>query len=146
MCRRKTNSWILIVRALIVSAVLGTCAIGCGKKGPKLHPVQGKVTFEGAAPDGAVVVFQPVDAHAGATMPSGAVGSDGRFKLTTYPHGDGAPEGEYIVLISWLPPEARSSDNPKNRLPGRYADATQPVFRATVKAGKNELEPFVLTK
>ncbi len=121
------------------------CANGCGKKGPKLHPVAGKVLYEGIAPEGAIIVFQPVDSQPGALMPSGTVRGDGSFQLTTHPHGEGAPEGEYIVLITWYPPDARQSENAKNQLPDRYADPTQPQLRATIKAGRNQLEAFVLT-
>ena len=119
---------------------------GCGKKGPKLYPVGGKVVFENVVPEGATVVFQPVNADSSALMPSGTVDGEGRFRLITHPHGDGAPAGDYIVLITWYPPDARQKENAKNQLPQRYADATQPILHATVNAGTNELEPFVLTK
>ena len=146
MRARTSATRLIIVRAALAGTLLATCAVACGKKGPKLHPVHGQVLFDGTAPEGAIVVFQPVDAQSGESMASGTVGSDGRFRLATYPHGEGAFEGEYIVLITWLPADGRQVQNPKNLLPEKYADASQPVFRATVKPGTNDLEPFVLTK
>jgi hypothetical protein len=114
--------------------------------GPKLHPVHGSVFYLDQPAEGATVVFQPMNAEANALTPSGVVGGDGKFKLRTHPHGEGAPAGEYIVLVTWYPPDARDQDNPKNRLPERYANQKSTPLRATVKSGTNELEPFRLTK
>lgn len=135
-----------LVSILFIGPLIPLCAIGCGNKGPKLHPASGKVLYEGTAAEGAVVVFQPVDSQSNALMPSGTVGADGSFQLTTHPHGEGAPAGEYIVLVTWYPPDARQSETPTNLLPERYSDAAQPQLRATIKAGNNQLETFVLTK
>ena len=91
---------------------------------------------------GATVVFHLKNAPPGALTASGTVGDDGTFTLRTHPHGDGAPPGEYVVLATWFPPDARSQENPKNKLPARYADPAQSPLRATVGDGATELEPF----
>lgn len=128
-------------------AALVLCCAGCGAGGPRLHPVEGKVLFDNAPPEGAMVVFQPVDGPIGALTPSGVVGADGGFTLSTHPHGDGAPAGQYTVVVSWLPPDARSQENPKNKLPARYADPkTTPLPKVTIGDGPTKLEPILLTK
>jgi hypothetical protein len=132
-------------RAPAVAIVL-LAAASCGPAGPKLHPVKGKVLYEGNPAAGASVVFEPVDGSGDTAKPSGLVGPDGSFTLTTYPHGDGAPAGEYVVLVTWYPENARELDHPKNKLPARYADPMRTtVPKVTVQAGPNDLAPFALT-
>lgn len=81
-----------------------------------------------------------------APKPSGTVGADGTFTLKTYPHGDGAPAGDYVVVATWYPPEARQKENAKNKLPEQYGGADTSPLRATVKSGPTELEPFIIPK
>lgn len=121
------------------------CLTSCGPSGPKLYPVRGKLTFDGVAPAGATVVLEPVGG--GKERPTGVVAADGTFTLSTYPHGDGAPAGEYKPLFTWYPEDAREQTNPKSKLPDRYATAgTSPVPTVTVNAGPTELAPIELTR
>jgi hypothetical protein len=129
---------------LAAFAVVAASLSSCGPGGPTLYPVTGKVLFEDKPADGALVVLHPPDPNG--PKPSGTAGADGTFKLTTYPHGDGAPAGEYVVLVTWFPPNARELENPKNKLPNRYADPAQSGLKATVHAGPTELEPIQLKK
>jgi hypothetical protein len=133
-------------RAAVLAAALSLCWVSCGPAGPKLHPVKGQVLYQDKAPQGATVVFHPVGGAADAPKPSGTVGEDGSFTLSTYPYGKGAPAGEYIVLVTWYPADAREVENPQNKLPARYADPTRPLLKATVNEGPNELPPFNLKK
>ena len=128
--------------------LLASCMLcGCGASGPKLNPVRGKVLFMDQPAEGATIVFQPKGgANAATTMPFGTVLADGSFSLTTDPHGEGAPAGDYSVLISWHPPDAREQNNPHNKLPAKYSDPTAPLLTATVQEGENDLPPFKLTK
>jgi hypothetical protein len=121
---------------------------GCGGGGgPKLYPVRGTVLFQDQPAAGATVVFHPVAATNHSTpKPSGVVKPDGTFTLTTHPHGDGAPAGEYVVVVTWYGEGARSVENPVSKLPARYADGQASPLKATVKDGPTELEPFKLTK
>jgi hypothetical protein len=132
--------------ARLAPAVAAVLIASCGAGGPKLHPVRGKVLYLDQPAEGAAVVFQPANSTADSLMPSGTVGADGTFTLSTHPHGEGAPAGDYVVLLTWLPPNAREQENPKNKLPPKYASPTESPLRATVKPGTNELEPFRLTK
>jgi hypothetical protein len=108
--------------------------------------VTGKVFHDQKPAEGATVVLHPRDGPADAPRPSGVAGPDGSFELSTYPHGAGAPEGDYTVVVTWYPPDARSQENPVNQLPDAYADVTRSPLRATVNAGPTELEPFYIPK
>jgi hypothetical protein len=131
--------------ARLAPAVAALLIASCGG-GPKLYPVRGKVLYLDQPAEGATVVFQPVNSGPDSAMPSGTVGADGMFTLRTHPHGEGAPAGEYVVVVTWLPPNAREFETPPNKLPGKYSSPTDSPLRATVKPGTNELEPFRLTK
>ena len=123
---------------------LALLAASCGGGGPTLYPVNGKVLYNGQPAEGATVVLHPADASA--PKPSGTVDADGSFTLRTHPHGEGAPAGDYAVVVTWYPPNSRGLENPKPKLPARYSDPTQSGLKATVKTGPTELEPFQLTK
>ena len=125
----------------VAAALLSACG---GNSAPKLYPVRGQLLWNEQPAEGAQIVFHPVEATG--LMPSGTVGKDGTFTLTTYPHGDGAPAGDYAVVVTWYPPDARSLDNPQDKLKGRYADPTQSQLKATVKTEPNELPAFRLKK
>lgn len=126
--------------------VLTLFVVSCGSSGPRLYPVRGKILFQNAPAEGAVVVLHPLEPKAGTALtPSGTAGPDGTFTLTTHPHGEGAPAGEYRVLITWFPPNAREVEKPMNKLPAKYSAADSPL-RATIAEGPTELKPFALTR
>lgn len=127
-----------------LTGLLSLLVASCGDGGPKLYPVSGKVEFNGQPAEGATVVLHPTDPNS--PKPSGTVGADGSFTLQTHPYGEGAPAGDYAVIITWYPPNSRGVENPKSKLPPRYADPTQSGLKATVQAGPTELELFKLTK
>ncbi|QEL19930.1 hypothetical protein [Limnoglobus roseus] len=117
----------------------------CGSGGPRLNPVQGTVHYEGNPAEGATVILDPVSGSSD-FKPTGVVGADGRFTVQTPPHGAGAPGGEYAVLVTWYPSNARGLGSPKNKLPAKYGDrATTPIPKITVKDGSNNLDPIQLT-
>jgi hypothetical protein len=136
------------LRSAVRLAAATACLLvtSCGGGSTKLYPVTGKVFYLDRPAEGATVVFQPVNSGPDSLMPSGTVGPDGTFTLSTHPRGEGAPAGEYVVLITWYPPDAREKEHPKNKLPERYGVATDSTLRATVNQGPTELEPFRLTK
>lgn len=124
-------------------------ANSCKKSSAKLYPVKGKVLFKDQPAEGAQIAFLPKgeeNAQFRGARPSAMVKTDGSFEIQTYPHGAGAPAGEYAVLISWFPPRDENPNaNAKNKLPLKYGDPSNPVLQATVKEGENTLEPFKLT-
>lgn len=130
-----------------------TVVTACKKSSVKLYPVKGKVLFKGQPAEGAQVVFRPAAENAGGGSPPNTtqsnpyadVRADGTFVLRTEPHGEGAPAGDYVVMISWYtrsdPEDPLSS---KSKLPAKYADPTNPILKATVKESDNDLPPFDL--
>jgi hypothetical protein len=105
--------------------------------------------FNGQATPGAMVVFHPVGKElANAPRPSGQVGPDGYFSLSTFRPNDGAPEGEYQVAIVWVPTDAKpnpTTEEMPNRLPPRYSDPRTSNLHAKVGKGNNELPAFELS-
>jgi len=77
--------------------------------------------------------------------PRAEVNDDGTFSLSTYGQNDGAPAGDYKVTIHW-PGGTRpdGSEEPPDKLMGRYSDPATAKLRATVKAGQNDLPQFDL--
>jgi hypothetical protein len=116
-----------------------------------LNPVRGTVLYDGRPAKGAVVVFHPkADDSLTARRPSGVVGDDGTFTLSTLTPGDGAAAGEYLVTIVW-PEEAAPArpalgteppPDPADRLKGRYADRAGSGLSAVVRPGTNQVPPF----
>ncbi len=130
--------------ALGLAAGLALSAVSCGGDGPKLYPVTGKVLFNGQPVEGASVVFVPDGG--GDLRPSGTTDEDGSFSLSTYPHGEGAPAGNYVVLVTKYPENARELETPKSELPTKYADQAAALLKATVQEERTDLAPFQLTK
>lgn len=130
--------------AVLGPLTLSLFVISCGSNAPPLYPVRGQVFFENQPAAGATVVFHAGEANT--HKPSGVVGADGSFTLSTFPHGDGAPAGEYTVAVTWYPPGAREEATPKSKLPARYANPITSNLKASVKPADNTLEPFKLTK
>jgi hypothetical protein len=140
-------------RALAVACLaLAAGLVGCGDgRGVKLYPVCGKVLYKGAPADGAEVTFYPKgDAGKDAVRPSGKVRPDGTFALGSFRPDDGAPAGEYGVLVRWYKDgkvghekgKKRAHNVPVDFLQDRYANPAAPRFTAAVRTETNELSPF----
>jgi hypothetical protein len=129
-----------------VAVLLG----GCNQGRKPTYEVRGQVLADDRPAAKALVTFHPVDDKSPeAVHPTATVDDDGRFTLTSYRSGDGAPPGEYQVTVVWYL-AAKSSANGSdyetyNFLPDRYAKTETSQLRATVTKGKNELEPFKLS-
>jgi hypothetical protein len=143
------------LRALAaLPALLALLGGSCARDGRRpVFPVSGQVLYEGKATQGALVIFHPLnDPDPRAPRPVARVGQDGRFSPTTYAAGDGAPAGEYAVTVAWVqevdnqnaPREEQKE--PRNLLPDRYSKPATSGLRVQVKAGRNDLPPFRLTR
>jgi hypothetical protein len=134
---------------LLVLAVLLVSGCGRSNRLPSF-PVRGQVLYQGRPAREALVIFHPVASGAefDVVCPSGRVGSDGSFTLTTYQAGDGAPAGEYAVTIDWREHTAPVEGAPPGRslLPDRYSNPKTSKLHVQIKEGTNELEPFKLTR
>lgn len=120
-----------------------TLLAGCGDGRPPVYPVTGSVTYKGKPAGGAVVMLVP--AGGGAYSPTGTVGPDGGFRLTTFAPDDGAPAGDYTVLVTWRPAKKSSLDpDGPDKLGNRYANAATSKLSATVEAKPTDLPPIAL--
>ncbi len=83
-------------------ACVATALVGCGGKGaPKLAPVTGKVTQQGTGLSAGVVYFYPATGNTWTgEPPTSQLQLDGGFTISTYPHGEGVPPGDWKVTLS----------------------------------------------
>ncbi|QJW93734.1 hypothetical protein FTUN_1245 [Frigoriglobus tundricola] len=131
-------------------------ALGCSR-GPALpdtavpvFKVTGALTYKGAPMGGALVTFHPATQPPGARAiaPSTTAGASGRYTVTTYVTGDGAPAGEYAVTIYWPGPQrgrrptVDGGDEPlaPDQLKRAYADPKTAKLRATVREQDNVID------
>src|SRR5947207_11034788 len=140
----------------LIMAAAALCA-SCGKR-TALYPVTAQIFVDGQPASGALVVLHPVDDDSpGAIRPSGYVAADGSLELTSYltaarAVGRGAPAGEYIVTVSWLPADVKEylSKRPNAPLPdklqGRYSQPGNSKLRAKVLSQPTELGRIDLSK
>jgi hypothetical protein len=136
--------WIVF---LFVSTALVSTAAGCGNASG-LHHVSGKVLYKGEPATGAMVSFVskvPTEADL-AQAAFGIVQEDGSFTLAG-PLGEGAPAGEYVVLVEWKEGAGKVKGrspglNAPDRLGKRYLNLKQPLLTAVVEPKTNILPPF----
>lgn len=92
---------------MCVLTLLVVCA-GCDDGRPPLFPVRGAVVFSSGEPvRQATIEFVP---ESPGPSPRGKTDSEGQFTLNTYDSQDGAPAGEYrVVVLQVIPPRAAES-------------------------------------
>ncbi len=131
--------------------------LACDSKPPSgpipVHPVSGRVVYQGKPVAGALVVFHRDggESQTSTPVPTGKTGAEGRFQLHTYVGDDGAPTGAYKVTVVVAGASERRDFLAKNSapasnitLPAKYANLTQSGLTATVKAGDNVIPPYEL--
>jgi hypothetical protein len=119
----------LFLLALIVSMGFATGGCSGGLKRPAVHPVEGRVTFDGAPIEGVGVSFSPVVPGKGGAA-FGKTLSDGSFRLTSTQGGlagAGAMAGEYAVMFQKFM-DVDPGDVPRQTKPAT-TDATRQVPR-----------------
>jgi hypothetical protein len=155
----------LIALSLLLALVAGmyylyTSLFGAGKR--TVYPVEGVVMFQGKPAVGARVTFIPIDKSKDRYFPTGKVGEDGSFKLTTYEPDDGAPVGKYQVTVvrgqidadeyAELQKTMSTAEITKlmqkmarDPLAQKYANGRNSGLTAEVTAqATNKLDPFIL--
>jgi len=134
-------------RAVSISLLplaLSSCS-GGSKPGEALYPTQGQVFHQGKPAAGATVILHPVNAQAEwkTGYPNGVVAADGTVNIQSAGEWDGAPAGEYAVLVIWMetPPgdERNSEEGTVDKLEGRYANAEAPLWRVKVDGAACEI-------
>jgi hypothetical protein len=114
--------------------------VGCGKSGPPLYPVKGKVTIDGKPATEGGVVFHSVDNPMVQLI--GNISSNGDYAIVSKKEL-GAPAGHYKVtaLITETPkrPNGQPMGLPRTISNPKYADASKSPLTVEVKpdAGPN---------
>jgi hypothetical protein len=137
------------VAYLALAALIATLT-GCGDGKIKSYPTTGSVTVGGKPYPGAKVMLVPIggsDAFQ-KERPFGVTGMDGRFAMTTFVPGDGAPAGEYQVMIRTAKPDPRKPEQAQwGRRPPidtKFSKPDSSGLTATVAEAETELPPFAL--
>ena len=116
---------------------------GCGRSGPEMARVSGKVTYQGKPVPKGTITFLPV-APTGRTA-TGAISADGSYTLQTEEPADGAQLGEYRVTIyshdepvlDYTPPQPVK---PKLLVPASFEDPETSGLKKTVVRGSNVID------
>jgi hypothetical protein len=122
---------------------------GCGTSHDiACYPVRGQVQQAGKPLAEALVVFYPLDTPPiPFPKPQAHTDAQGRFELTTFESGDGAPVGNYAITVELRAPrqlgEEVVRDGP-SVLSARYSQPDKSGLRAQVAEGENELAPLVI--
>ena len=129
--------------------ILALALTGCGTK---YQPVTGEIVFPDGKPvtglRGGQIVFQKAGsageaATAATNSASGPIDENGKFTLGTDQVADGAPEGEYQVIIT--PPQPTGDEIMPKVIDPKYTKVGGSTKTYTVKKGDNhfkiEVEP-----
>lgn len=124
-----------------VIAIMGAAAVFLNvswtARVKRTYPAHGAVFLGDKPVRGARVILTPVETVLGQTVVSaGTSQEDGSFTLSTFNNDDGAPAGEYYVMIY----------QGTKALPGLDPGPEQRGFRVRIVASENKLEPFKLKK
>lgn len=135
-------------RRMIAIPILAVCltGAGCGESWKaKTYPAAGRVTVNGAAPEGARVHLHPISRQVDQrnSSPWGVVQKDGTFTLSTYETGDGAPPGDYKVTLRW--PFEPDKPDLGDRLGYAFMKPETSRWQVTIKDGDNQLPPIEVT-
>lgn len=124
----------------VVLVLLCLSLLGCSSRQPKpVYAVSGVVLFNQQPLAKARVVLHPMDRHMLPTeLPSGVTDAAGRFTLSTYRDGDGAPTGSYRVSILT---EGLKLDGP---VPVTYADPLRSGLSVRIGAASIKLPAMEL--
>jgi hypothetical protein len=145
------------VRPSRLAAVAAVVALAClsprlwTSNHPRVFPARGQAFLAGEPVDRASIVLFPVwTKEPDFPRPHGVVKEDGSFVLETYGNADGAPPGEYKVVVTlFLKREGEDfegSGPPKNFLPPKYASANSSDLTVQVNEGNNDLPPLRLER
>jgi hypothetical protein len=126
---------------------------GCGSGKISTYPVIGTVSVDGKPAEGAILTLCPTDGsdQFKRERPFGQADASGKFGLTTFVAKDGAPAGEYKVIVRWPGKrQAGPNDDPDHasgnfdRLNGKFMNPDQSGLTVKVDAGPTKLPPFEL--
>ena len=140
------------IRLALLAVVVvygGACTRSSGPPRKVCYPAKGELLVKDKPAEGALVILQPRENanrdEWAMGFPRGHVGADGKFEIGTYEDRDGAPAGDYIVLVSWDAPNTQNEEaSGPDRLGGRYSDPATSKLTARIEARPTELPPIRL--
>ena len=128
---------------------LAALLVGCDDGKIRCYPVSGQVLVDGKPTVGAMVMFVPIGGAENfqRERPYGMTNAQGEYKLTTFNKHDGAPAGEYKVMIRTMRPKSKEEAERRANSPivaKAYRNPNTSGITASVDTGENLLEPFNL--
>jgi hypothetical protein len=116
--------------------VLVIAMAGCS--GGRVAPVSGTVTLSDGQPAAGVTVC--FSDRANRVSASGTCDERGRYRLTTFQPGDGAPPGDYDVTVHPPTPEDSSQAQKNTLFHVRYENPDTSGLQYTVAKGRNQID------
>jgi hypothetical protein len=134
----RPGSWRL--GRLLAIGLIALTPLACGKGGPELAKVTGKVTYNGKPVTKGTITFVTIDKTG--RNATGAIQPDGSYTLQTEEPGDGAQLGDYNVTIAardeeildYTPPKPIP---PKRLVPEKYEKPQTSGLTKKVVSGSN---------
>lgn len=126
-------------------AALFVLGAGCGRRGPEVVRIKGKVTFGGGPwPAKGVLYFTPTEPADGMPRrPAPAdFDTDGRFAASSFKRGDGLVPGRYRVAVEcWeVAPDMQNFRIPKSYVPSRFHTAATSDLEVDIPPGAGAVE------
>lgn len=119
---------------------------GCGEaKKPgrvPVFPTAGSVAVKGKPEADVMLLFHPLGDGLKDVRCYARSAADGSFKVSTYETGDGAPEGEFAVTMTWPTVSVEDGGFGEDRWKGKFNNPQSTPFKATIKGPQTELSKF----
>jgi hypothetical protein len=134
ICATSWGLWLL-------SGIFVLAVVGCGRRGPEIVPVEGRITFNGGAwpkPGAIYFTLDPSEKTEFDRPASGVFDTDGNVtNITSFKEGDGLIPGKYRVAIEcWATPPRMGGPQPKSHVPQRYHSPATSGLVVSVKPGQ----------
>jgi len=114
-------------------SIVGSCSKPSNRKAT--WPVKGVVVVDGKEANGVTIDLHNVNGMdpAQPTISSAITNETGKFAVSTYDAGDGAPEGEYRLTFKWGEFNAVARSMTGDKLNGKYSDSEKSEIRVKVE-------------
>jgi hypothetical protein len=137
-------------QTLSIFAITALLALaGCADESSVVcYPVSGNVLRDGKAVAEAMIVLHPVSASVELRQkPIAFTDADGRFVVTTFDRGDGAPAGQYQVTVDQRAMKQVGEEmvrEGRRLLPARLSDPQTSGIAIEIAEGVNEIPTISL--
>jgi hypothetical protein len=147
---KRTVKFTAAAVVLLSGWAVGHRLFASNTKPVELVPAHGVVTFDGGPAAGAVVRFHsPNINEKDAWHPQAMTDEDGKFTLSTFERNDGAPEGRFVVTVTWhkdvIGKSGRTERGP-NVIPTKFSQPSTSPLKVTVSRKDAALAPIVIAK